>query len=514
MSSSTINLAWTDNSLNEVGFKVERASSSTGPWTQIGLTTQTGYGDSGLPASTTFWYRVRAYNTAGDSGYTNTSSSTTMVSTGAHIWSTHFGGPNVGGDTATPTAIAVDGTGAAIVAGYFKGNVDFGGIAMTSAGLGDIYLVKYSATGGILWARHFGSTADDRPKGVAVDTGNNVYLTGYFRDTVDFGGGPIVGSSNGFLVKYTSAGTHVWSKRLATGGLDEGTAVGVDGGGNVFVTASIYQTSDFGGGPFTTLGGADTVLVKYSSTGAHLWSRRLGGTSDDLANALVVDTTTGEVWVTGSFGGTANFGGGSVTSAGVNDIFVVRYSSAGVHNFSRTWGGTGDDKGYGITVDRTGNMIVTGMFTNTVDFGAGPVANSAGGDIFLVKYSAAGICQWSKGFGSTVSFSNALGFGTAADSVGNIFLTGAIVSSVDFGRGVTTGDGWYNAFIAKFDPAGGNTWSKRYTNGTGHSNGRVVGADALGNVVAAGDFEVAINLGGATLNSPGALDTYLVKLGP
>jgi hypothetical protein len=426
-----------------------------------------------------------------------------------------FGGPNVGGDTAMPTGIVVDGTGALIVTGYLKGNVNFGGVTLSSAGLGDIYLVKFSSTRSLVWARRFGSTADDRPKGIAVDLADNVYITGYFRNTVDFGGGPLVASSNGFVAKYTSTGGHVWSKRIATGGLDEGTAIGVDGQGNPIVAASIYQTSDFGGGAFTTRGGSDVVLVKYSSsTGAHVWSRQMGGTSDEVAPGVAVDATTGQVWVTGYFGGTADFGGGPVTSAGMSDIFAAKYSSTGSHVWSRSWGSTGDDKAWGIAVDRAGNMVMTGMFTNTVDFGAGPVPNSAGGDIFLVKYSASNICQWSKGFGSTASYNNEFGYGVAFDSGGNVLLTGSVVSTVNFGGGPTSGDGWYNAFVAKFDAGGGYSWAKRYTNGTGHSNGRALGSDDAGNAIAAGDFEVAINLGGSTLSSPGAIDTYLGKLGP
>jgi Fibronectin type III domain/Beta-propeller repeat len=518
-STSQINLAWVDASSNETGFRIERSTATT-PWGEIatvGVNVRT-YSSTGLAGATTYYYRVRAYSTAGSSTYSNTASAATsggsLAGSGGHIWSKSFGGPNLGGDLATPSGIAVDSTGAVIVVGYMKGNVNFGGITLSSAGLGDIYLVKFSSSGTVAWAKRFGASDDDRPKGVAVDAGNNVYITGYFRSTVSFGGASLTGSSNAFLAKYSSTGAHVWSKRLSTGGLDEGTAVTVDGAGNPIVAVGIYQTSDFGGGPLTTAGGADTVLVKYSAAGAHLWSRRLGGSADDITAGLAADPTTGEILAAGYFGGSTNLGGGVLTSAGGNDVFLVKYSSAGAHLWSRKWGSTGDDRGYGVAVGPSGYVAVTGTFTNSVDFGAGPVPNSAGSDIFLLKYSASGICQWSKGFGSTVSLSSQIGGGVAFDPSGNVLLTGSVVSTVDFGGGPTPGDGWYNAFVAKFNSAGGYAWAKRYVNGTGHSNGRVIDSDSVGNVLAAGEFEVAINVGGATFSSPGAKNTYLVKLGP
>jgi len=79
VSAAQLQLSWTDNSGNENGFKVERGPTSTGPFTQIGIVASnvTSYTDTGLADATTFCYRVRAYNTVGDSGYTNTACATT-----------------------------------------------------------------------------------------------------------------------------------------------------------------------------------------------------------------------------------------------------------------------------------------------------------------------------------------------------------------------------------------------------------------------------------------------------
>jgi hypothetical protein len=227
-----------------------------------------------------------------------------------------------------------------------------------------------------------------------------------------------------------------------------------------------------------------------------------------------LDQTTGEIWATGYFSNSVDFGGGALTSAGATDIFVVKYSSAGAYVRAWRWGNTSWDKGYGIAVDRSGNAVVTGMFLGNVDFGAGMLTNTGGGDIFLVKYSASGICQWSKSWGSSIAIDET-GNAVSFDASGNVLLTGAIEEPIDFGGGSLVGRGYYSPFIAKFasDSAGTYSWAKRY-NSAGHGHGWAIAADSVGNVLAAGDFAGSINLGGATLTATGPSDTFIVKLGP
>jgi hypothetical protein len=475
-----------------------------------------------LSPGTTYSYRVRAYNTLGDSAYSNTSSATTFG--GAHLWSTHFGGPTNGVDSAKPVGIVVDGSGASVVLGTLNGTASFGGGSLTSAGGGDIYLVKYSATGGYLWSFRVGGPQNEVPKGIAIDAAGNIVITGFFGGTVDFGGGPLTGSSaSGFVAKYSPTGTHLWSRRLSTGTgiLDEGTAVGVDGAGNVILAGGFYGTVNFGGGALTSAGSEDIILLKYNSAGAFLWSRAIGGASDEIVLSLAVDTTTGEFVTGGYFAAVVDFGGGRFTSFGGNDAFVARYNSSGAHVWSKQWGSTAEDKAFSVAVDRLGDVAVSGLFTNNVDFGGGPITNVGGvgsGDIFLVKLSPAGIHMWSKGFGSSLGL-NQLGYGVAFDGAGSVLLTGTIVAltapyTIDLGGGPLTGDGYSNAFIAKYGSDGSHTWSKRYLAGGNNAVGLGVAADSLNNVLSTGYYANSINFGGTTLLSPGAYDAYLVELGP
>src|SRR5262249_49670699 len=136
------------------------------------------------------------------------------------------------------------------------------------------------------------------------------------------------------------------------------------------VVGSFDFTVNFGGGNLTSTGGTDIFVTKRAgATGAHLWSKRFGSTSNDTGYAVAVDSSN-NVYVAGSFQGTVNFGGGNLTSAGAEDIFVLKLNgSDGSFGWQKRLGAAGTDVGRGIAVDGSGNLTVTGEFRNTVDFG-------------------------------------------------------------------------------------------------------------------------------------------------
>ena len=154
-------------------------------------------------------------------------------------------------------------------------------------------------------------------------------VTGYFGTTVDFGGGLLntAGYLDIFVVKLSGVdGAHLWSKRLGNTKPDGGMGVAVDGNGDVLVMGFFEQTVNFGGEPLTSAGAEDIFVAKYSGVdGSYFWAKRFGGPGYEWRGGLAADTSD-NVLVTGFFYETADFNGEFLTSAGEEDIFLVKLS--------------------------------------------------------------------------------------------------------------------------------------------------------------------------------------------
>jgi len=316
-----------------------------------------------------------------------------------------------------------------------------------------------------------------------VDAAGNVLVSGTFQFTTDLGGGPITPTTSSgnpltgegramFVGKLSGTdGSHLWSKGF--GPLEDdfsvsvqGRRIAVDGSGNVLATGRLAHCStDLGGGPIGSSARASIILAKFSgANGSHLWSKAFLGW-DAPGSTPAVDQA-GNVLLVGSFGGTADFGGGPLTAESPwnTDIFVAKVSGAdGSHLWSKAFGGSGNCYGRHGAVDAYGNVLVTGDFWGTVDFGGGPLTTLPEGlsqcDIFVAKLSGAdGSHFWSKAIGNTSADGGGGGASVASDAGGNVFVTGWFAGTVDFGGGPLTsipsqdGEPSGDIFVLKLHP--------------------------------------------------------------
>jgi len=212
--------------------------------------------------------------------------------------------------------IATDGSGNIYLAGFtwgeFPGN--------TRIGAYDIFLAKYDPSGTQQWVKQWGSASDDEGRGIAVDSVNNIYITGKVNGDVD--GVSSLGGQDIFLTKYDSAGTQQWTKLFGTANDDAAYGLALDANDNIYLTGE--TSGDLGGNP-NAGGPADVFLIKCDSAGNQLWSRVLGSSADDVGTGVAVNDNNGYIYAIGNTFG--NFDGN--LNAGGSDLFLLTYDSSG-----------------------------------------------------------------------------------------------------------------------------------------------------------------------------------------
>ena len=459
-----------------------------------------------------------------DNGAQSSDATTVTVSGsgGAFLWSRGFGGPTFV-DAVVVRAVAGAPNGDLVVAGYFSGTVNFGAGNLTSAGGNDIFVAEYATdTGAPVWFRRFGGVGNDFAGGVAVDGSGNVILSGGITGSVDFGGGPLTsaGDYDVFVVQLSPSGVYRWARRYGGTGSDSGASVAVSATGDVVAAGTFNGTVNLGGGSLTSAGDSDVFVAAYAgATGAHLWSRRAGGPGIDQPSGIAMDDW-GRVTVIGTFTGNASFGGSTLSSAGGLDVFLAQYAGAdGTPQWSRRLGGPGDDYGNAIAADSGGNLVVTGQFATSIDFGGGVLSNTGAADIYLAQLSSAGVHNWSRRYGSASNLQE-VATGVAVDASGKVLLTANLIDAVDFGGGLLPASGGYDPIVVKLSADGTHLWSKRFGSPQYAYNYSAGGAaDASGNAVVAGNFTGTIVFGAAPLANAGGLvnqssDGFVVKFAP
>jgi hypothetical protein len=233
------------------------------------------------------------------------------------------------------------------------------------------------------------NTGNDRGYGIATND-QNVAIVGSFSNGVDFGGGTLLSQNamnDGFVaVLSASTGAYQWARQMgAPDGSETTYGVTFNPNGSVVVCGVAVKPVDFGGGTLAALGGSDGFVAAYAgASGAHLWSRRLGGAANDYAYSVAAGTD-GTVVVTGAFESTASFGGASLTPVGAGDAFVAKYASSGAAIWAKGLGGSSADAGQEVAIAPTGNPVVAGYFYDAGTFDGTSLTSAGMADAFVSK---------------------------------------------------------------------------------------------------------------------------------
>lgn len=364
-------------------------------------------------------------------------------------------------------------------------------------------------TTGWQWVKSSGGTGRDEAELPTVDPLGNVIICGKFSDTVWFGTNFLV-SSGGldmYIAKYDVAGNFVWARK-ASNTLDaEGLSIAADLNGNIAVTGFYKGTFNFDTLqlPGTTAKESFFAAV-YNPTGSLIWAQYANG--GNIRGKGIEFDTWGNVLVTGHYEDSAQFGSSVLYSAGLQNAFLVKYNPSGQLQWATYGGGVYNAWASSVGVDSQGNSYITGAFKDTAWFGTHQVNTYGLNDVFLAKCSPSGTWIWATHAGGT---SDDYGNGIEVDAYNHIAVTGSFFLTVNFPPApAITSYGAKDGFVAYYDPAGNCLWSQPF-GGTSDDKGIGVSCDNVGNVYVTGFIKTQGSFGPIQLTGAGVDDISLAK---
>ena len=302
--------------------------------------------------------------------------------------------------------------------------------------------------------------------------------------------------------------SYLWSQGFGDVDAEQVNVVTTDASGNIIIAGTFSSPVSFGGPVLPDPGGPVNMFVAKYDA-AGVHQWSKGFVGNPHGIAV---NATGDIYITGAFRGVANFGGASFASTdGTDDIFLVKFDADGVHQWSTSFGNPAqEDVGRGIAVNGTGAVVITGSIGGATDFGEGPIGGAGSTDAYVARFDAGGMHQWSKGVGGA---QKDIGRTVAVDDNDHVFLAGEFLDTVDFGAGPITNTSDTQVFLADYDANGAHVWSRTSTGGSPFQSCNVsaVALDGTGGAVVCGEFNGTTNFGGSDLVSGGQQDIYLAR---
>lgn len=412
-------------------------------------------------------------------------------------------------------AIAIDSAGNNYITGWFEDSLKFGTTTIVTSTSGnafasDIFIAKYDAAGNFVWAKRAGGTNYDYGNGIATDAAGNVYVTGLFTGTATFDTFSITSTTvdyDVFIAKYDANGNALWVKKGGGNAWDVGNGVTVDKFNNCYITGAYRNTATFGTASLTSAGNYDIYIAKYDSGGNFIWAQSAGGIDDDRGMSVSTDAS-GNCYITGFFKGTVTIATNTLVSDGDSDILLAKYNASGVAQWAKRAGGIAADEGNSIKIGTTGNIYVTGYFTDMADFDTSSLTAYGNADIFVAKYDYKGDIIWVKKYGGT---QNDKGYGISADTFNNIYVTGSFWGTGQFDTISVMSYNQDDAFIAGIDNEDKTKWVL-HGGGVNIDVGRGVAASDYGRCYITGYFSSSAAFGTNNITGFADNDLFVAKV--
>ncbi|GAB4293653.1 MAG: hypothetical protein Kow0068_18680 [Marinilabiliales bacterium] len=406
------------------------------------------------------------------------------------------------------TDMVTDSSNNCYIIGRFNGTIDYGigNYTTFNAGTYDVFIAKYSSSGNIQWVKRIGGDGNETITGIALDSNNDLLVTGVFSDDCKFEIDTLIntGANDIYIAKYSSNGSYLWSKRVVWGSTGQiSNDICVDINDNIVISGFYQLTAYFGvdtlhypgNDTLTSLSSFDAFFAKFDNDGNFIWAKNV---TDKLAGTLINSNSSGTdgYYFSISYKDSLFLDIDSLYSAGSYDVALYKTDFNGDGLWLRDIKGTGNDASFATCNTTSDNIVVAGHFNSPnlsidstdTELSLATYTNKGSNDIFIACYNNSGTLQW-------VDFNGDVGDDKPYDLSSNnneIILSGHFADTIVFNSDTLTslGTGDKEAFFTVYDEIGNKLFGKKLRGTSSQEDiGKAGAIDDAGNYYISGNYK-------------------------
>ena len=338
------------------------------------------------------------------------------------------------------------------ITGFYSDKLFFGSDSLEAIHGDDLLLLCINTTGHGQWGRGFGTHDTQWGNRVAVDAQHNIYLSGFFEDTLQADGVQLIsrGLRNAFILKLDSSGFCNWGYRMGGPLYDEGSDICFDEHNNIYMVGSYRDSADIGPYYFNAVYTYDCFLASWKPDGQWRWARSFGGGYIDVCQSICLLPNSQQLALGGWFFSNITFDTIALQASGEEESFLAVYDTNGQVQWAKRFGDVFAELIYDLEVDTAENIYAVGSFDSIIHFGNEVLLAkhfNQPTDVFVLRFSPTG--DYMTGFRAGDVY-NDFGYHIALADSSMIYLSGNYQNRTIFEMDTLFALGQYDVFLAKY----------------------------------------------------------------